>query len=133
MSYLLDTCTISDFVKGQPAVLKRTKVTSPTLIFVSSISTMEIEYGLRLNPARVQKILPVIQAFLANIQILPFGNPEAKAAGGIRAALRRQGSPIGCYDVLIAGTALAHGLTVVTSNTNEFKRVGGLLLENWRE
>ncbi len=132
MTYLLDTCVISDFVKGLPATLKRIKETSPDLIAVSTISRMEIEYGLHLNPERARKITPVIQAFLASIRTLPFGEPDAQVAGTIRATLQRQGKPIGSYDVLIAGTALARGLTLVTSNTGEFSRVGGLAIEDWR-
>jgi len=133
MTYLLDTCVISDFVKGLPATLKRIKEMSPDLITVSAISRMEIEYGLNLNPERARKIVPVIQAFLASIRVLPFGETDAQAAGTIRATLQRQGNPIGSYDVLIAGTAVARGLTLVTSNTGEFSRVGGLSIEDWRE
>ena len=133
MTYLLDTCVISDFVKGLPATLKRIKEMSPDLIAVSAISRMEIEYGLNLNPERARKIVPVIQAFLASIRVLPFGETDAQAAGTIRATLQRQGNPIGSYDVLIAGTAVARGLTLVTSNTGEFSRVGGLSIEDWRE
>ncbi|MEI7636698.1 MAG: type II toxin-antitoxin system VapC family toxin [Syntrophus sp. (in: bacteria)] len=132
MTYLLDTCVISDFVKGLPATLKRIKETSPDMIVVSAISRMEIEYGLNLNPERARKIVPVLQAFLASIRVLPFGETDAQVAGTIRATLQRQGNPIGSYDVLIAGTALAQGLTLVTSNTGEFSRVGGLSLEDWR-
>jgi len=132
MTYLLDTCVISDFVKGMPATLKRIKETSPDLIVVSAISRMEIEYGLNLNPERARKIVPVLQAFLASIRVLPFSDTDAQVAGTIRAVLQRQGNPIGSYDVLIAGTALAQGLTLVTSNTGEFSRVGGLALEDWR-
>jgi tRNA(fMet)-specific endonuclease VapC len=133
MTYLLDTCVISDFVKGLPATLKRIKEMSPDLITVSAISRMEIEYGLNLNPERARKIVPIIQAFLASIRVLPFGETDAQAAGTIRATLQRQGNPIGSYDVLIAGTAVARGLTLVTSNTGEFSRVGGLSIEDWRE
>lgn len=133
MTYLLDTCVISDFVKGLPATLERIKETSPDLIAVSAISRMEIEYGLNLNPERARKIVPVLQAFLASIRVLPFGETDAQVAGTIRASLQRQGTPIGSYDVLIAGTALAQGLTLVTSNTGEFSRVGGLSIEDWRE
>ena len=57
---------------------------------------------------------------------------DAQAAAAIRAALKTKGQPIGAYDVLIAGTGLARGLVVVTSNVGEFKRVSGLQVENWR-
>jgi tRNA(fMet)-specific endonuclease VapC len=132
MIYLLDTCTVSDFVKGVPATLERVKQTAPGMIVISSISQMEMEYGLHLNPQRAQKIMPVLRAFLASVQVQPFEGADAQAAGAIRASLRREGRPIGSYDLLIAATALVRGMTLVTSNTGEFSRVAGLLLEDWR-
>jgi tRNA(fMet)-specific endonuclease VapC len=132
MKYLLDTCTVSDFVKGQSGVLTRIKATPPQLIAVSAVTRMEIEFGLHLNPDRARKLAPVMDAFLSSIAILPFVDADAKAAGAIRAALQKQGQPVGAYDVLIAGCGLARGLVVVTSNLGEFQRIGGLQVENWR-
>ncbi|MBE7422355.1 MAG: type II toxin-antitoxin system VapC family toxin [Zoogloeaceae bacterium] len=132
MTWLLDTCTVSDFVKGQAGVLARLKTTPPQSISISAVTRMEIEYGLQLHPARTEKLAPVIDAFLASITVLPFENADAKAAGTIRAVLQKRGRPIGAYDIMIAGTALTRGLTVVTSNVGEFDRIEGLRVENWR-
>ena len=132
MKYLLDTCTVSDFVKGQPNVLARIKAISPTLIAVSALTRMEVEYGLALNAERARKLAPVLQAFFSTISTLPFEVADALSAAAIRAALKTKGQPIGAYDVLIAGTALARGLVVVTSNVGEFQRIGGLQVEDWR-
>jgi tRNA(fMet)-specific endonuclease VapC len=132
MKYLLDTCTVSDFVKGQPNVLARIKAISPALIAVSALTRMEVEYGLVLNAERARKLAPVLQAFFSTISTLPFEVADALAAAAIRAALKTKGQPIGAYDVLIAGTALARGLVVVTSNVGEFQRIGGLQVEDWR-
>jgi tRNA(fMet)-specific endonuclease VapC len=132
MKYLLDTCTVSDFVKGQPGVLARVKATSPGSIAISATTLMEIEFGLQLNPERARKLAPVMEAFLSSIAILPFGDADAKAAGTLRASLQQQGQPIGAYDVLIAGCGLARGLVVVTANLKEFQRIGGLQVESWR-
>jgi tRNA(fMet)-specific endonuclease VapC len=74
----------------------------------------------------------MLDAFFAAIVTLPFDEADAKTTAAIRAALKTQGQPIGAYDVLIAGTGLARGLVVVTSNVGEFKRVSGLQVENWR-
>ena len=49
----------------------------------------------------------------------------------MRTALELRGTPIGPYDVLIAGHALRHGATLVTANTREFSRVPGLMVEDW--
>lgn len=132
MKYLFDTCTVSDFVKGQPNVLARVKATSPSLLAVSALTRMEVDYGLALNPERARKLAPILDAFFSTIATLAFDEAEAQAAAAIRAALKTQGQPIGAYDVLIAGTGLARGLVVVTSNVGEFKRVGGLQVEDWR-
>ena len=132
MRYLLDTCTVSDFVKGQPNVLARIKATAPTLIAVSALTRMEVDYGLALNAERAKKLAPVLEVFFSTIITLPFDDVDAKAAAAIRAALKTAGQPIGAYDVLIAGMGLARGLVVVTSNVGEFKRVSGLQVEDWR-
>ncbi len=132
MKYLLDTCTVSDFVKGQPNVMARIKATAPNLITVSALTRMEVDYGLALNAERARKLAPVLDAFFSTIVTLPFDEADAQAAAAIRAALKTKGQPIGAYDVLIAGTALARGLVVVTSNVGEFNRVSGLQVEDWR-
>ena len=133
MKFLLDTCTVSDFVKGHERVLARIKATPPNLIAISSITRMEIEYGLMLNRERARKIAPVIEALLNAIATFAFDTADAQAAAAARAALKTRGQPIGAYDVLIAGCALARGLIVVTSNVGEFERVNGLVVENWRD
>jgi tRNA(fMet)-specific endonuclease VapC len=132
VKYLLDTCTVSDFVKGHANVLASVKATSPNLIAVSALTRMEVDYGLALNAERARNLAPVLDAFFSAIATLPFDEADAQAAAAIRATLKTKGQPIGAYDVLIAGTALARGLVVVTSNVSEFKRVSGLQVENWR-
>jgi tRNA(fMet)-specific endonuclease VapC len=132
MKYLLDTCTVSDFVKGQPNVLERVKATPPNLIVVSALTRMEVDYGLALNAERAKKLAPILDAFFSTIATLPFDEADAQAAAAIRATLKTRGQPIGAYDVLIAGTGVARGFVVVTSNIGEFKRVSGLQIEDWR-
>lgn len=65
------------------------------------------------------------------IEVLQFGVEEARLSALIRAKLERKGTPIGAYDVLIAGTALAHQGILITNNTKEFSRVPKLKIENW--
>ena len=132
MKYLLDTCTVSDFVKGEPGVLVRVKNTPPDQIAISVVTRMEIEYGLLLNPNRARKLAPILDQFLSAISVLSFDDADAKAAAAIRAALHQAGRPIAPYDCQIAGCGLARGLVVVTANESEFRRVSGLGVENWR-
>lgn len=133
MTYLLDTCVVSDFIKGHPAVIKRIRSTEPNDIRISSITVMEIEYGLKLMPSIKKRIGTILSDFIKTITVLPFESEDADFVAGIRVDLKMKGTPIGAYDVLLAGTAVRHQLVFVTSNTEEFKRVGSLVLENWRE
>lgn len=132
MGYLLDTCVVSDFVKGEENTLKKLKSISPNEIFISSLTVMEVKYGLAINPERAVKIQQVIEAFLKAIIILPFGSNEADRAAEIRSILKIARSPMGAYDVIIAATAVTHNHIVVTSNVREFQRVPNLQIENWR-
>jgi tRNA(fMet)-specific endonuclease VapC len=130
--YLLDTNVISDFVRGDEAVRARLHATAPSEIAVSTISVMEIDYGLALAPARAKKLRPALTALLDAVSVVHFTSEDARAAAAVRAAQRRLGRPVGPYDVLLAGTALARGQVLVTANEAEFSRISGLLVENWR-
>jgi tRNA(fMet)-specific endonuclease VapC len=133
MRYLLDTCVLSDFTKGELGTQTRLRQTPPMDIAVSSITVMELRYGLQLNPQRAAKIEPTITSLLVSVTLLPFTTAEAEQAAQIRSLLKTRGQPIGAYDVLIAATALAHNLIMVTANVREFARIPGLQVENWRQ
>ncbi len=98
MGYLLDTCVVSDFVKGEQNTLKKIKSISPTDIFISSLTVMEVKYGLAINPQKAIKIQPLIESFLTSITVLPFNSQEAEKAAEIRGILKIAGSPIGSLD-----------------------------------
>ena len=132
MKYLLDTCCISDFVKGDKNTAQHLKHTTPSDIAISSITVMELEYGLLYDPQRTKKLKPIIQAIISSVTVLPYTESDAKISALIRAKMQKSGTPIGSYDILIAGTAVNHKLTLVTSNEKEFRQVSELTLENWR-
>jgi len=132
MKYLLDTCVISDFVKGDSGVMKRLRSERPIDLAISAITVMEIQYGLALHPDRAKQLEPIISSLIRMIEVVPYENNEAIATAKIRAHLKQLDVPIDPYDVMIAGTAMSRQLTMVTSNTNEFEKVGSLLVEDWR-
>ena len=72
MRYLLDTCVISDFIKNEPGTVAKIKQTPPSDIAVSSITVMELRYGLLLNPQRAKNIESVINSFLDAIALPKF-------------------------------------------------------------
>lgn len=131
MRYLLDTCILSHFMRGHPVVLARIKSTEPKQIAISTITCMEIEYGLQLNPQRAVKLRTVFNAFINSVNVVSYNHKDAEASAIIRAILKQNGKPIGPYDVMLAGCAKQRGLIFVTDNIKEFQRVDRLLLENW--
>jgi tRNA(fMet)-specific endonuclease VapC len=133
MRYLLDTTVISDFARGHPAVLARIREESPDELAASTLTEMEVAYGLILNPRLAGRLKPVMDALFGAIRVLPYDREAAQATAIARAGLGRRGRPIGAYDVLIAGTALAHDLILVTSNVREFRSVEALRIEDWRD
>ncbi|MEM6830248.1 MAG: PIN domain-containing protein [Bacteroidota bacterium] len=133
MDYLLDTCVIIDFVKGNERTIHLMKSKSPKFISISSITAFELTYGLEQSSKVKSRSRVIVKALLSEINLLPFESNAAIQAAKIRNQLRIQGTPIGPYDVLIAATAIANDLTLVTSNEKEFKRVEQLKIENWRQ
>ncbi len=132
MKYLLDTDAFSDIVRGVPNVAARFSCLLPSLVRISTVTTKEVEFGRRRHPERASRHGAAIDELLHNIESLPFDTEDAYATGRLRAVLSKAGTPIGPYDVMIAGTALARGLIVVTANTREFSRVPNLQIEDWR-
>lgn len=129
---LLDTNVLSDVVRGDERVRDRLRGTPPREVAISTLTLMEMEYGLLLAPERAPRLRPAIDALVAAATVLPFDAADARASGAVRVELRRRGTPIGPYDALLAGMARARGLTLVTANLGEFSRVTGLAIESWR-
>jgi tRNA(fMet)-specific endonuclease VapC len=129
--YLLDTCTLSDFFSGKGKTQERLRSVSPAEVSISAITVMEIQYGFALNPAAKKRFSDPFQSLIASTAIILFDAKAADAAALIRAQLKMRGTPIGGWDLLIGATAVAHGCTLVTSNTREFERIEGLAVEDW--
>jgi tRNA(fMet)-specific endonuclease VapC len=132
--YLLDTNACIALINGHPpAVRARLQRASATgaQIYVSSIALFELRYGVA-KSARQEFNHKRLETFLSGpVTILSFEDADARAAGTIRATLETSGKPIGAYDVLIAGQAIRHDLTLVTANIREFSRVKGLTWQDW--
>ena len=103
---------------------------TPKDIAIPSIVLFELEVGIA-KSNNSEKRRAQLATLVSRIHITPFGEEEARHAAILRADLERIGAPIGCYDTLIAGTALSHNATLITHNTKEFQRVSGLNIEDW--
>ena len=129
MRYLLDTNTLiailNDVQSGPSVRLRRHE---PADVATNSIVLHELYFGAFKSGRPVQNV-----ARLDSLQfrVLSFDLEDARSAGEVRAILQRAGTPIGPYDVLIAGQARARDLILVTNNSREFSRVDGLRIEDW--
>jgi tRNA(fMet)-specific endonuclease VapC len=129
--YLLDTNTcIIALNRRSPSLVAQLRSRSPAEVRISSIVKAELYFGAR-KSARLSENLELLGRFLAPYVAIPFDDLCAEHYGMIRADLERDGRPIGPNDLLIAATARAADLTLVTTNTREFARVPGLRLEDW--
>ena len=134
MNYLLDTNACVALINQTSATVRtrfQKAASRGAQIYVSSVVTFELRYGVA-KSVRQAYHSQRLEAFLAGpIVLLPLEHEDAKVAGSIRAALQASGTPIGAYDTLIAGQALARRLTLVTANVSEFARVKGLSWQDW--
>ena len=134
MKYLLDTCVLSDFVKGDINTIKQITKRSPLDLNISAITIMEIEYGILLVPGKKSTaIKEIVTDLIQSINIIPFCEDVALQAALIRSNLHKQGKLIGYYDILIGATAFSHDLIMVTANVGEFTRIHNIDVQNWRE
>jgi len=129
--YLLDTCAVSDFVRGKVNIVTKICSVPATEFYISSITLFETEFRLAKTPLLARKLMPTLVELFARSELINFGYIESICGGHIRCDLESIGSTIGVYDILIAATALVHDLTLVTSNIQEFNRIKGLKYENW--
>jgi len=131
MAWLLDTNAVIALVTRRSDVLRRrVEAMEPGALATSSIVAHELYFG-AYRSQKVEFNLETLRLLFTDLVLLEFDREDGRTAGEIRAALARQGTPIGPYDVLIAGQAKARGLTLVTNNLSEFQRVPGLKIEDW--
>jgi tRNA(fMet)-specific endonuclease VapC len=131
MTYLLDTNAWVQFLRNKNAlVVQRIQAHQPPDLRVCSITAAELYIGC-LKSAKPVENRAKVDSLLAPYIFLPFDAAAADLFAQIRHHLEAQGTPIGPYDMQIAAIARSTGYTLVTHNTSEFRRVPGLLLEDW--
>ena len=134
MTHLLDTNVCIALINGKPASVRarfQKATEAGAEMAVSSVVAFELWYGVA-KSARPEWNAARVETFFAGpLQLLAFDEEDAKSAGTIRAAMESVGRPIGAYDLLIAGQALRHKMTLITANVREFRRVRGLAWQDW--
>lgn len=128
--YMLDTNIVSEAMRNpRGAASKRIQEIEGGLICCSIVVAAELRFGAAKHGGSVW-IERVDQA-LSALTVLPLSVPVDAVYGDIRATLERSGTPIGPNDLLIAAHAVASNMILVTANEGEFRRVKGLVVENW--
>ena len=128
--YMLDTDTCSYVMKrSNDAVLTRLQDVPVSDVCISVITKSELLFGVELSPRRGQDEV-ALNAFLGYVEVLDFPENAASDYANIRADLKTHGRMIRANDLFIAAHARSLRLTLVT-NTDEFRRVQNLTIENW--
>ena len=134
MNYLLDTNACIALINRRSSAVRsrfQKAISGGARIYVSSVVTLELWYGVA-KSVRQDLNTQRLEAFLAGpIISLPLEEQDARVAGSVRAALQASGTPIGAYDLLIAGQAMRNKLTLITANVSEFARIKALAWADW--
>lgn len=128
--FLLDTDTLIYCLKGNQAVVLHLQRHRHDILRISVISLMELYYG-AYKSERVAANLAKVRRLENAFEVLAVDFSTAETFGMIKASMESQGTPLDDFDLVIAASALASNLTLVTNNEKHFLRVEGLKLQNW--
>jgi tRNA(fMet)-specific endonuclease VapC len=124
-----DSCIYIIRRKSQ-AIRERFEACAVGDIGISTMTLAELEYGAE-KSSQPKRNCEALEQFIEALEIAPFDRQATLQYGQIRAHLEKKGQRIGGMDLLIAAHARSLGVTLVTNNEREFKRVPGLRIENW--
>lgn len=129
--FLLDTNTCIYIRRRRPpAVIARFQSLKAGEAVLSVISYGELAFGCEKGPSPVEA-RQQMEELIQLIPVMPLPEDAGRIYGALRSTLGARGELIGGNDFWIAAHALASNLTLVTNNEKEFRRVGGLKIENW--
>jgi tRNA(fMet)-specific endonuclease VapC len=130
---MLDTnICIHAIKRNAPEMVRRLERTSPEDVAISSVVAADLWTGVMKSRERARNE-QALREFLAFVDVRDFPAEAARAYGEIRAELEAKGRSIGATDLLIAAHAVHERATLVTRNSDEFKRVDQLKVESWKE
>lgn len=127
--FLLDTDTVSFFIRGRGNVKAHLEKLSPSHIGVSAITVAELRFGA--SKRQSQRLHHLIDLFLADITAFPFDQQAAYHFGELSAAMESRGQKIGLPDTMIAAHALCLDRVLVTHNQKHFGRIEALRIADW--
>jgi tRNA(fMet)-specific endonuclease VapC len=130
VQYLLDTDICIYWLKGKSTVRTKIEQVDRSDIAICVITVTELYFG-AYNSNKIEQNLKTAENFIQSIAVLPLSNDTLKKFGQLKAQLRKLGTPVADFDLLIASVAIAQNLILVTNNTRHYQKITGLNLENW--
>jgi tRNA(fMet)-specific endonuclease VapC len=128
---LLDAATLAAAVKGRLPVVLALGQLKPGEVAVSVVSQVQAETGLRMQPRALARYGELMKNLLATVRVIEFGSTEAQKASQLAGYLAQQHESLSGFELILAATALAHGLTLITDEPQRYLSVPGLEVENW--
>lgn len=130
---IIDTDTVSYFFRNNARVVVKLDeyLKEHGFVYLSVVAYYEVLNGLYFKDAKNQ--IGQFEKFVELNKVLPLTDEIAKTSAKIYSDLRKKGQTVGHNDVLIAGTAIIHELTLITNNVSHFSRIDGLDIDNWSE
>ena len=129
--YMLDTNTVSQLLKANPAVARRVVAAPMASLCISVVTECELLFGLAKRPD-ARRLHAAVRQFLLRVDVLPYDSAIAERYGTVRAEMERKGKTLAPLDTLIAAHALGAGAVLVTGDKT-FKQVPKLKLEDWTD
>lgn len=126
---MIDTNTCIFYINGKFNLKKKFEKADPDNCFISEITLAELKFGVE-NSEKKEKNQKALDDFLGGVKIVPIYHSLDLYAKE-KARLRKAGTAIDDFDLLIGSTSVTHNLTMVTNNTDHFKRIKGIDLEDW--
>lgn len=127
--YLLDTNICIYFLKNQYGIPERIKSIGCKNCYISEITLAELYFGASNSGQKEEKMKGVkaIEKFFTTLPI----QKALEFFGDNKTELRRKGTPLDDFDLLIGSTAVAYNMIMVTENVKHLKRISGIHIENW--
>ena len=129
MSYLIDTDTVSAYLR-RPGSLAHRFTQYAGRLWISTMTLAEL-FAWTYGKPEPGPTLAAILELRALLDVLDFDEASAETYGRLRVDLRRLGVTVAPPDLIIASTAMTHGLAIVTHNTSDFDSIPGLIVEDW--
>ncbi len=127
--YLIDTNICIYYIKGLFNLNEKFLEVNPDNCFISEITLAELMFGVE-NSEKKEKNQKALDDFLSGVKVIPIFHALSHYAKE-KARLRKTGTPIDDFDLLIGTSAITHNLVLVTNNTAHFKRIKNIKIEDW--